>query len=202
MNYQELWGEARRSIFIVCLLILASACGPGNISPLSDLEKGLTELELYRVRAGDALNISVWGEPKLSGDFYVREDGRITMPLIKDVVAVGKTLDELASDVETKLKDFVSGPQVAVTVTQEAPTRYYLSGSFSKPGEYRSANRISFLQAVAAGGGFAPFANQGRVMLIRKAAAGELRYELDYKAVVNGRQPNPSLQDGDVLAVD
>ena len=80
---------------------------------------------------------------------------------------------------------------------------YYLSGSFKKPGEYRSDKNIKLLQAIATGGGFAPFANESKLTIIRPNldGSGDLRYKLDYGAVISGRQPNPILQDGDTITV-
>ena len=87
-------------------------------------------------------------------------------------------------------------------MVQSAPIRYFLAGQFLKPGEFRSEQGITLLQAVAKAGGFAPFADESSIILIRKNAAKEFRYELDYNRVVSGRQPNPNLTDGDFISVE
>jgi polysaccharide export outer membrane protein len=145
--------------------------------------------------------VKVWGEPRLSGEVFVREDGKFTMPLINDVSAKGKTLEQISGDLTNRLKEFIPAVSVSTNVRQAAPTRYYLSGQFNKPGEYRSTSNITLLQAIATGGGFAPFADESSVMLIRKTTEGELRYRLDYNLVVEGNEPNPKLKDGDIIAV-
>lgn len=184
------------------ILLLMSGCNRrvGGARSLDELSGAANVNAEYRVNFGDTLNVKIWGEPKLSGEVLVREDGRVTMPLIGDVEVEDKTLTQVAELLKTKLKTYVPSASVSVSVSQVAPTRYYLSGAFQKPGEYRSDGRISFLQAVATGGGFAAFANESSLILIRKTKSGELRYNLDYNLVIEGRQPNPVLKDGDIIA--
>lgn len=191
-------------LLLICFLLLAvAACvAPRDLRSLDELEELSKKTQSYVIKRNDVLDIQVWGEQKLSGQVAVRDDGKMTFPLLNDVQGEGKTLVQLARDLEKKLEDFISGPQVTVSVAQEAPIRYFLSGAFNKPGEFASKGKISLLQAIATGGGFAPFANQGSVMLIRRSSEGDFRYKLDYKEVVNGYEPNPYLQDGDVLSVE
>ncbi|HQH27907.1 MAG TPA: SLBB domain-containing protein, partial [Oligoflexia bacterium] len=107
----------------------------------------------------------------------------------------------ITEDVTKRLQAFVPAASVTISVVQTAPIRYYLSGQFVKPGEYRSEGRITFLQAISTGGGLAPFADESSIILIRRGPEGELRYELDYNQVVEGKDPNPELKDGDTIAV-
>lgn len=190
---------------VAVLAIVVAGCTPGNLRPIDELSPNGSAATEYRVSRGDSLSVQVWGEPRLSGDVVVRDDGSLTMPLINDVPAEGKTLKELSTEVTNKLTAFVPAASVSISVVNTAPVRYYLSGSFNKPGEYRSDKKITLLQAVATGGGFAPFADESSIMLIRKAAAGtngaELRYRLDYNRVISGKEPNPELKDGDILAI-
>ena len=192
-------------IFLSCLVSTLAACRPANLRPTEELVPNGSSVTEYKVSRGDTLAIQVWGEPRLSGDVVVRDDGNLTMALINDVPADGKTLKELSTEITDRLTQFVPAASVSIAVVATAPIRYYLSGSFTKPGEYRSDKKITLLQAVATGGGFAPFADESSIMLIRKAAAttngAELRYRLDYNQVIAGKEPNPELKDGDILAI-
>jgi polysaccharide export outer membrane protein len=201
------WIERNRIVVYSLLLVFLSASGCGlfadtNIRPtdelLDDQAGGTPE---YVANEGDVLMIKVWGEARLSGEVFVRDDGKFTMPLINDVLAKNKTLDQITAEVTERLQEFIPAVSVSTTVLQAAPTRYYLSGQFLKPGEYRSANNITLLQAIATGGGFAPFADESSVILIRNTEQGEIRYQLDYNRVVEGSEPNPKLKDGDIVAV-
>jgi len=192
----------------VSLLILVLACGlqactKGQGSPLTDLNPVSEDAEEYTVNRGDTLNVQVWGEPRVSGQVLVRNDGRFTMPLINEVKASGKTLQTLSEEVASLLSEFITTASVSISVANRSATAYYLSGSFQRPGEYRSDKNIKLLQAIATGGGFAPFADESSITLIRPNAtgAGDKRYHLNYNRVVAGKQPNPVLRDGDTITV-
>ena len=187
---------------LLILVIFLTSCGAKNIRPNDELvEDSLAETEYY-IKIGDLLRINVWGEPKLSGDVVVRSDGKITVALADDIQAEGKTLIQLKDDVESKLNEFIPGVSVSPSMVQSAPIRYFLAGQFLRPGEFRSDQGITLLQAVAKAGGFAPFADEGSIILIRKNSANELRYQLNYNKVVSGKQPNPQLRDGDFISVE
>ena len=187
---------------LLVLMLDTTGCASHSGRPVSELEQTAgNKKQSYRVRRGDALMIEIWGEPRLTGERVVRDDGRLTLPLINDVDAEGKTLEALSNDISQKLSTFIAAPSVSISVSRTAPIRYYLSGSFLQPGEKLSATRITVLQALATGGGFAPFADQSAITLIRKAPDGDRRYNLSYSRIVDGRDPNPELEDGDVLNV-
>lgn len=191
-----------RFVLGALLLLHLTACGASNMSPLSDLSVDpVKSQEAYRIQSGDVINVQVWGEPKLSGEVLVREDGKFTMQLVNEIQAEGLTTKEVRTAITEGLKEFIPAAQVTVSVSHTAPTRYFLSGQFLKPGEYRSDKQITFLQAVATGGGFAPFADDSSIMLIRRGPEGEMRYELDYSRVVAGKEPNPVLRNGDIIAI-
>ena len=188
-------------ISALCSISLLCCCsGSSNLRPIDEL-RTQSDQKNYVVKANDVLMVKVWGEAKLSGEVTVRNDGKFSMPLINDVPAEGRELTDIAEAVKIRLKDYVPAASVSVSLIQAAPTRYYLSGSFTKPGEYRSDGRITLLQAIATGNGFAPFANESDLSLIRQTAEGEVRYEIDYNRVIDGSQPNPELRTGDVIAV-
>lgn len=192
----------------ICLTVLLSAfifqaCSPKGGRSLDELRVTDKSTPKYTINRGDTLNVQVWGEPKVSGQFLVRNDGRISMPLISEVDAAGKTLDQLSNHIANKLSEWIKAASVSASVAHRSPTAYYLSGNFQKPGEYRSDKEIKLLQAVATGGGFGPFADESNIILIRQnpTKGGDLRYHLNYDKVVSGSQPNPALIDGDTLTV-
>ncbi|MBP9838696.1 MAG: polysaccharide biosynthesis/export family protein [Proteobacteria bacterium] len=189
------------SFFLITLLALTFNSCTKNSRPLSELIEDNSEQQ-YLVQSGDTLSVNVWGEPKVSGEVFVREDGSFTMALIEDVKAVGLTPKQIAQSITTRLKKFIPSASVSVSVAQSSPIRYYLSGQFNKPGEYRSDKKISLLQAIATGGSFAPFADESEITLIRREASGEeMRYILDYNRIMDGKHPNPELKNGDFISV-
>lgn len=191
----------KKVIFLFLVSLFLTSCSNSNISPLSELKSAVDKNAPYVVRAGDVINVQVWGEPRISGEVSVREDGRFSNPLVNDIPAEDLTLDQVASEVTERIKEFIPSATVNVTLIQSAPIVYYLSGSFMKAGEYRTDKRVTLLQAIATGGGFAPFADESNIMLIRRSLSGEKRYEFDYGKVVQGSQPNPELKSGDIISI-
>jgi len=179
--------------------ILSGCVGTTKGRPLDELVLADQKKEEYRARVGDVLSVRVWGEQQLTGDVVVRDDGKFTLQLIDDVQASGLRLAEIAKDISKRLEKFVPGSSVSVSLSQTAPIKFFLLGTFQRPGDYRSNGRISFIQAIAMGGGLAPFSNVSGIVLIRKSSDGDLRYVMNYDRVLNGTEPNPDLRDGDVI---
>ncbi len=190
-------------VIVVILFVLQTGCAGGVDSrPLDELQSASGKAPVYMIRSGDTLNVQVWGEPEVSGEVFVRDDGKVSIKLINEIHAQGLTIEEFTKNVTQELKRYIPAASVVVSVVQSAPVKYFLLGAFQRPGEHRSEGSVTFLQAIATGGGFAPFANPGTVTLIRKSPDGEKRYVLDYNEVISGDEPNPQLQSGDVLAVE
>lgn len=190
-------------IFAITLTLLFLGCGlfgPKG-QPLEELTTSSGARPVYTVNEGDGLMINVWGEPQVSGEVTVRKDGKFTMALIKEVDAIDRTLDQITQDVVTRLRKFIPTANVSISVSRAAPVTYYLSGSFLKPGPYMSPTNVTLLQAISTGNGFAPFADESNITLIRQTKDGEVRYKLDYNRVLNGSEPNPILKNGDVVDV-
>lgn len=195
--------NTKRFITSLILILLSAfvACGGADIRPHEELNLSSKKTTNYVVKTGDILAVQVWGEPKLSGEVVVRQDGYFSNPLVNDVPAEGLTLQEISEELSNLLQEFVPGATANVALVQSAPTVYYLSGQFLKPGEYRTDKNISLLQAIATGGGFAPFADESSIMLIRRFQGTEKRFSFDYQKLVNGKQTNPDLITGDVISI-
>jgi polysaccharide export outer membrane protein len=190
-------------LYFIALLVtvLLFGCSNGNVRPLEELATPKEKSTSYIVKAGDVLMVQVWGEPKLSGEVIVRQDGYFSNPLVNDIPAEGLTLTEVGEELSERLKEYIPGASAKVALSQSAPTVYYLSGQFLKPGEYRTDKIITLLQGIATGGGFAPFADESNIILIRKHQGEERRYKFDYGKLVEGKQPNPDLKTGDIISI-
>jgi len=189
------------TFFILLSASFTTGCLKQQGRPLSELSKSQSEAVDYIVRPGDILNVDVYGEASLSGEKVVREDGQMSLKFAGDVKVQGLTLEATGKKIESELSKFMPGATVSVSLSRSAPIRYYLSGKFQKAGEYRSEGKITFLQAVATGGNFQPFADESSITLIRTTPTEQIRYVLDYNNVLLGREPNPELRDGDILSV-
>jgi polysaccharide export outer membrane protein len=158
----------------------------------------------YRVGPGDVLKVNVWKHDELSQTVTVRPDGKVSLPLIGDVAADGRTVDEIANDVAKRgARYFQDNPPVTVQVSEVRSYKIYVVGEVQRGGEFTPNHQVTVLQGLAMAGGFTRFANADRIIIIRKDSHGERRMPFDYDAVVQGGdlQENLALQSGDTVIV-
>jgi len=161
------------------------------------------ETRIYRIGAGDVLQILVWKEADFSGNFTVRWDGRITLPLVGDVDASGRTPPQLAGDLEEALKRFLEISQVTVTVAEPNSARYFVIGKVGKQGAFPYIGPIRVVQALALAGGFQEFAKLDKIFIIREVSGKQIYYPVDYDQLEGKRrlQVNRPLIPGDTIVV-
>lgn len=189
---------------IPALLVLLAACGHAARYDYSK-EPDPRRSE-YVIGVADQLNVHVWNNPDLSREITVRPDGTVTLPLIGDLKASGRTPSELKQDVATQLAKFVRGEGAVVTIAVTAVNSYSftVSGNVQRPGLYTSQKYVTVLEAVQLAGGPNRFASPKGTKLMRRDRAGALRIiPIDYPAVLEGRRPeaNLALVAGDQLHV-
>lgn len=156
----------------------------------------------YVISAGDVLRVFVWKENELTVDVTVRIDGRITVPLLGDVRAGGRTPQELSAEISTGLSRFIEAPVVSVTVTQANSARVFVIGLVRSPGTYPLTGRLTVLQALALAGGFAQFAKTDRILVIRELPASPAVLQFNYKKIEDGEpSQNATLRPGDTIVV-
>lgn len=157
----------------------------------------------YRIGKGDVLEIHVWKEPVLSRETFVRMDGMISMPLLDDLQAAGRTPMEVKKDIQKRLSEFLETPEVTVVLKEAKSQRFYVIGEVAKPGEYELTTDITVLQAFAMAGGFTEWADKDKVMILRREGGQEKRVPVSYKDIVKGKNPeqNVFIQAGDTIVV-
>jgi polysaccharide export outer membrane protein len=152
----------------------------------------------------DVLTINVWKEPDISRSIPVRSDGRISLPLVGEVQAAGRTPLKLEQEIAGKLQSFISQPEVTVMVQQINSQKFNILGQVAHPGTFVIANSPTVLDAIALAGGFRDFAKQKSVYILRQNADGtESRIPFNYKDVVKGKntEQNVKLQPRDTVVV-
>ena len=157
----------------------------------------------YKIGAQDVLRIDVWREDQLTRTVPVRPDGKITLPLLNDIQAVGLTPMELAGVIREELKKFVTNPQVTVSVAEINSKRIYVNGEVNKSGAYQLLPHMTVLQALSGSGGFTAFARIKRIYILRSVDSKSVKIPFDYKAAISGKnlEQNIELQPGDVVVV-
>jgi polysaccharide export outer membrane protein len=165
----------------------------------------------YRIAPGDVLQIFVWREADLSREVRVRPDGFLTVPLIGDLFAAGRTLKGLAAELGQQLGKFVTEPIVNVALKESAALRFYVVGQVERPGEFPLVGRTTVMQALALAGKFQEYAKTDEIKILRQefAFAGgvgrtrEIAVPVNFKALSQGQglKGNVLLKAGDVIVV-
>jgi polysaccharide biosynthesis/export protein len=152
----------------------------------------------------DVLAINVWKEPDISRSIPVRSDGKISLPLVGEVQAAGLTPLSLEKEIASRLKNYISEPEVTVIVQQINSQKFNILGQVNRPGTFVIANSLTVLDAIALAGGFRDFAKQKSIYVLRQNADGtQTRIPFNYKEVVKGQNPtqNIKLQPRDTIVV-
>ena len=158
----------------------------------------------YVIGNDDVLAINVWKEPDISRSIPVRSDGRISLPLVGEVQAAGRTPLKLEEEIATKLKSYIAEPEVTVIVQQSNSQKFNILGMVNKPGSYMIANSATVLDAIALAGGFRDFAKQKNIYVLRQNPDGsQARLPFNYRDVVKGKslEQNVKVQPRDTIVV-
>jgi len=159
--------------------------------------------ERYVIGAEDILYIHVWREEALSRTVPVRMDGYISLPLIHEIRAAGLTPLQLKEELTRRLKEFIENPNVSVIVMEANSFKVYVSGQVRNPGVYRLRSETTILQIIPMAGGFTDWANQKKILVIRKEDGKEKRFVINYKNLMKGEnlESNLILKAGDTIIV-
>lgn len=185
--------------FILLSVVWVGEALAGEGSPASG---GEAQSE-YVIGLGDQLQIMVWKEPELAQSMSVRIDGRISLPLVGDVEAAGKTIRELKKVLEEKYGAVIAEPAVSVMLVQSKSWRYYIIGQIKQPGEFPIDFPITVLQALAKSGGFLEWAKTDRISIVRHEGGKETIVPFNYEALINGQNlpQNALVKPGDTIIV-
>jgi polysaccharide export outer membrane protein len=190
--------------FLIAALFLSLLAGCSNPPPISSAPR-VSSAPLYRIGPGDQLQIYVQGKPNLSETVPVRPDGRISIPLVQDVTAEGKTPAQLATDIEKELKRYVRNPDVTVIVRSFQGTynnEVRIVGQAVKPQAMPYRAGMTLLDALTAAGGLTPYAAGNRAELVRRENGKQKAYRVYLGDLLNGNiEDNAPLQPGDTIII-
>lgn len=148
----------------------------------------------YIIGPEDELIVNVWKEGDLSRSVPVRPDGKISLPLLNDVQASGLTPMQLGADITTRLKKFISDPQVTIIVSRVNSQRIYIVGEVGHAGAYPLVPNMTVLEALSSAGGCTPFAKQTKIYILRIENGQEVRRPFNFKEVLSGQKMEQNIQ--------
>jgi polysaccharide export outer membrane protein len=160
---------------------------------------------LYKIGPGDVLQINVWRHPELSANLPVRPDGKITSPLIEDMIAIGRTPAELSREIEEKLKKYIRDPNVTIAVTSfvgNTSAQVRVVGQATKPAAINYKQGMTLLDVMIQVGGITDMAAGNRAVLIRQSDGGK-QYAVRLRDLLKGGDvsANVELLPGDVIMI-
>ena len=194
-------------LFLLAFLMLAACASGPRPGSAPTVNPEAQAVEAYRIGVDDVVRVAVWQNPDLNVTVPVRPDGRISVPLVGDVVAGGRTPEEVAAEIKTALEKFVRNPQVTVIIDQlrshEYLSRVRVTGAVRTPISVPYRQGMTILDAVLAAGGTNEFAAAGRTELYRKDGETTRAFpvRLDRILEKGDLESNYKVQPGDVITV-
>lgn len=176
------------------VFLATAACSGNGAEIISSGDRYATapgEIEEYKLGAGDKLRVTVYNEPTVSGEFSVGANGKISLPLIGDVPAAGRSVPEVVADAQQRFADgYLREPRVSAEVIAYRP--FFIFGEVGEPGQYSYMIGLTAPSAVATAKGYSPRANQRVISIRREGEAEEKTYLVT---------PNLRIYPGDVVRV-
>ncbi len=194
------------AVFLSCIMTLSPALVPAQESrpfaPAETVKSGISDdSDQYIIGPEDVLFISVWKEESLTRQVTVRMDGKISLPLVDEITAAGLTPLQLKDELVEKLKGFVADPILSVMVVEAKSFKAYVSGEVKTPAVLRITSEMTLVRLITMAGGFTEWANQKKVLIIRKEHGKDKRIIVNYKKIIDGEEPDVVIQRGDRVIV-
>jgi polysaccharide biosynthesis/export protein len=157
----------------------------------------------YRLGDADVMLVSVWKDEQLTREVVVRPDGMFSFPLVGDIQAEDRTVEEIRIDLAKRLTKYIPNPNVSVAVMKVLSNKVYVVGRVNKPGEYMIGHYTDVLQALSLAGGLTPFAGENDIKVIRRIKGQQQTFPFRYGDVRKGNdlEQNILLQRGDIVMV-
>jgi polysaccharide export outer membrane protein len=185
---------------LAAAVLMAQPAAANAADKKAQVESPMVNTE-YRLGPGDKLRIEVYKDPQLSQSVQIRPDGKITLPLVGDIAATGKTSLELRDAITASLKEYVTSPVVTVIVVEAVASQVFVIGQVAKAGPIQMNGPTTILQALAIAGGFTDWANRKDVRVLRQTVTGQETLSFNYNDAVNGDTKPFYLRAGDMIIV-
>ena len=167
------------------------------------LPEGVPTPADYVIGADDQLSIVFWRDKDMTSDVGVRPDGKISLPLINEVMAAGLTPEQLRVKITEASSKFIEDPEVSVVVKQINSRRIYVTGQVGRPGPYPLSGPTTVLQMLATAGGVGEYSKSDRIVVMRTENGKTVSHKFNYKDVSQGKklEQNIELKPGDTIIV-
>lgn len=195
-----------RTLLPLFLMAMLSACSSAPVYPPAPAKPDGGSDWTYLLGPGDSVSVFVWGNPEVSGSFTIRPDGKMTMSLVEDMPATGRTPTQLAREIEKVLSKYIQDPIVTVTVgggVGPYSQQIRVLGQASKPQTMSYREQMSLLDLMIAVGGITDFADGNRASILRVVDGKPQQFSVRIDDLVKEADvsANVELRPGDVLII-
>ena len=185
----------------MAILVFAATCFlyPGQVEAQDDNERRTP----YTINPGDLLEISVWKEPDLQREVLVRPDGAFSFPLSGEIIAKGRTVENVRQELTRRLESYIPDLVVTVTVAEIRGNKIFVIGQVRTPGEFVVNPRVDVIQALSIAGGMTPFAQLNNIKILRRRNGEQTILNFRYNDIIKGQNlsQNILLEVGDIVLV-
>ncbi|TCJ34968.1 polysaccharide biosynthesis/export family protein [Parafrankia sp. BMG5.11] len=188
----------------LCVLAVASPAAAQNQPSEPVRSQPTSSISSYQIKAGDQIEVYVWGEERLQRSMRVLPDGTIAFPLVGQVAVAGRLPQEVETVIRASLSSQYRGevPQVTVSVLTPAPMQFTVLGRVGSPGTFETVRNINVLEALSLAGGGTEFANLDRIVVLRKTPDGLRVLEANVKALMRGRVDAADLVRANIVPIE
>jgi polysaccharide export outer membrane protein len=198
-------------VSVLSVSVVQAQTKPAPVAPSQDAAAkpqassatGVTLPPDYAIGADDVLTITYRNEKEMTGDYIVRPDGKITLPLLGDVAAVGTTPEKLTEQLVKVSEKLFINPTISVGVKAINSRKVSITGGVQKPGQYDILTPMDVLQLISLAGGLREYTSGKNITIIRGEGAAQTPFRFNYKEVLEGRnlKQNIPLKPGDRVLV-
>lgn len=206
--------KMKKHFAITIFVLLSFLCNPVYLidtinsanSAWAESQPSPSTVELpknYVIGLGDVLEVFVWRNEQLSREVVVRPDGKISLPLIQDILAEGLTVLQLKDEITRRFEKHINNPRVTIIVRQILSYKVNVLGRVMRPGVYPITGSTTLLEAISMAGGFTEWANKKKITVITHQEGQEKKITVNYKKIASGKDPsqNITLKRGDTIIV-
>jgi polysaccharide export outer membrane protein len=173
-----------------CIAVLGCGSRYGDVAALyAEAARNDPRTRPYVIGVSDVVRVTVWKDPNLSTDAAVRPDGTITLPLVGEIIAGGRTVAELHGKIAEQLSAFAKDAVVTVAVVEVNSYRFTVAGNVERPGMYMPRYYVTVSEAIALAAGPNRYASTGDMVIVR----GTRRIPINYDAILSGKSPEQDL---------
>ena len=181
----------------------SSAQPPADRRPSTPAAAAAAARNDYIIGPDDVLTVVFWKDKEMSGDVVVRPDGKISVPLLRDIDAAGSTPEQLRARLVQAATQYLEDPDATVVVKEIRSRNVFITGNVGKPGTYPLATGMKVLQCIALAGGVLEYADTKNIVVIRNDNGRQEYHKFNYNDVIRQKhtEQNIELKPGDTVVV-